>query len=121
MTLFITSCQPNVYKQGEDLYINNCSQCHGLDGAGLNQLIPPVANADFYTKNKGKIACIIRYGMKDSIVVNGISFQENMDGIPHLSGVEICNIINYMDNAFYNNTKITILKEITNSLNNCDK
>ena len=51
----LTSCQTNVYQQGEELYVTNCSQCHGVDGKGLNELIPPVAASDYYKLNKNNI------------------------------------------------------------------
>lgn len=59
-----------VLKEGETLYINNCSHCHGKTGMGDGQigkknpgLIPPAYNsADLKSKPAGQIFHVITYG-----------------------------------------------------------
>ena len=33
--------------QGQQLYLQHCSNCHQEDGTGLNRLIPPLRQADY--------------------------------------------------------------------------
>ena len=65
------SCQSNPYVHGEILYENFCANCHMEDGTGLIGNIPPLAGADFLKKYASDLPCIIRYGIQDTIIVNG--------------------------------------------------
>lgn len=38
--------QPNAYGDGAMLYEKHCANCHGDQGEGLEELIPPLAQAD---------------------------------------------------------------------------
>ncbi len=82
--------------QGKNLYEFYCSSCHMQDGQGLKSLYPPVAQSDYLTENINSLACIIRYGINDTIQVNGRTYNNPMVGIPKLNDVEIANVINYI-------------------------
>lgn len=66
------------------------------NGQGLGALIPPVANADFVLNNMEQLACIIKYGMQGEITVNGVVYNDQMEGNARLTDVEINNIIYYI-------------------------
>ena len=48
------------------------------------------------------VPCIIRYGLADTIQVNGKDYWQPMTGIAHLTDIEISNIINYINEAWGN-------------------
>ena len=114
-----TACDSNPYKQGAILYTNFCTNCHMEDGSGLQGLIPPLAQADYLQKYPEKLPCIIRYGLKDTIIVNGQTYSQEMAGIPELNEVEIGNIINYINHAWGNENPFVPPKQIEEYLENC--
>lgn len=91
----MSGCQ--VESESERLYQVNCMNCHGTNGEGLRQLIPPLADSDFLQENQDRLACIIRHGLKGEVTVNDVSYNYPMPGNQKLSEVDITNIINYIN------------------------
>ncbi|MEL6867242.1 MAG: cytochrome c [Bacteroidota bacterium] len=113
-------CELNPYKQGEILYLNYCASCHMDTGQGLRSLIPPLAQADYLIQHQGELPCIIRYGIQDSILVNGKVYNQPMTGIKDLTDVEITNIINYVNQAWGNAYGTVRLPDVQEALKNCE-
>lgn len=88
--------------QGRELYQINCISCHQKDGKGLKKLIPPLANADFLRTNQVESARLIRNGSIKPITVNGTSYTPTMPAHPHLSNLEIAEILTYINNSWSN-------------------
>ncbi len=88
------------------------------DGSGLAALIPPIAKADFYADNQDKIACIIINGLKDSILVNGVKYGQEMEGI-NLTPIQITNIINYMNQAWENDIPVKTIEKVKQEVQAC--
>ena len=118
LLLPLWNCGPD-YEQGKRLYQYYCANCHMENGQGLRKLIPPIAASDYYINHIDEIPCIIRYGLSDTIVVNGVTFQEAMEGHPSLSPAEITNIINYMHSEWYPDLPYTTLDVVEEQLDNC--
>lgn len=114
-----TSCSNNAFKQGEILYTNFCANCHMSDGSGLGGNIPPLAGSDYVKNAPVNMACIIRYGISDSIIVNGKTYGQPMAGVPALSDFEIANIINYINHSWGNDFGYVQIGEVQKALNNC--
>ena len=95
-------CQEETYIQGKAIYEYKCANCHMSSGEGLLGNIPPLAGADWLGEHRAEIACVIRYGYADSMVVNGIGYGARMAGHPELSDTEITNVANYILTAWYN-------------------
>lgn len=122
ITIFLLSaCDPNPYREGERLYKTNCANCHMDNGEGLSALIPPLAGADYLQKNRKKLPCLVKYGMKDSIVVNGKIYAEQMPGVETLSDIHITNILNYINNSWGNRHEPYRLDEVQKLLERCKK
>ncbi len=119
LLLFQTNCSNKRYEHGEILYQNFCANCHMEDGTGLVGNIPPLAGADYLAKEREKLACIIRYGIKEEIVVNGRRYTQAMEGIEQLSEAEITNVINYINTAWGNDLPFMPITEVQESLKNC--
>lgn len=112
-------CQQNPYAHGKIMYENFCVNCHMEDGSGLIGNIPPLADADYLQNHEDKLACIIRYGIAEEIVVNGKKYNQPMPGVPQLTDVEIANIINYINHEWGNDNGYTNVKSVQTQLEGC--
>lgn len=106
-------------ERGRELYIQNCGNCHGEKGEGLRKLIPPLANSDYTKEYFNQIPCIIRYGIKGEISVNGQTFNQPMEGIPKLEADEIKSIMDYMQREWYKDLKQPSHAEVSKKLESC--
>lgn len=112
-------CERSPYQDGARIYKNYCANCHMDSGEGLGALIPPVAGADYLTKNHDQLPCLIRYGLQDSIVVNGKIYAEKMPAAAQLSDIDITNVLNYVNTQLGNQNRIFTLAEVRASLEKC--
>lgn len=90
---------------GLDLYAMYCSSCHGLDGAGRNNLAPPIMQSEYVNGPVEKIILVLLNGLKGPIHVNGETYNMNlvMPGLrdnPALSDNDIANIVLFLRNSF---------------------
>ena len=111
----------NIYKQGKVLYTRFCANCHQDNGEGLRGLVPPLAKSDYLTPHRNELACMIRKGLKDNIVVNGVTYgTQEMTGLKDFTEFEIANILNYVSTTWGNSEKIWTVEEVRAGLNNCE-
>lgn len=118
-SVIFPNCQPNPYREGERLYKTHCANCHMEDGAGLHALIPPLAGSDYLKNHRQKLPCLVRYGIKDTIVVNGQVFAEQMPGVATLSEIQIVNILNFVNTSWGNQIEPFRLEETRTLLEKC--
>jgi cytochrome c551 len=107
------------YNQGQQLYVKNCSNCHQKEGTGLALLYPPLDTSDFMENKLAEVVCLIRYGRKDELIVNGKSFNQPMRGIPSLTDLEIAEITTYIYNTWSHKRGMVDVKSTTSLLDNC--
>jgi mono/diheme cytochrome c family protein len=107
------------YNQGEQLYVKHCSNCHQKDGSGLGRLYPPLNKSDYMNKNFEDVICLIRNGKKGELIVNGVSFNQPMPGVPTLTDLEIAEIATYIYNTWEHKRGITEVKDISKILTEC--
>jgi len=119
VTFLVISCNNSTYTQGKRMYEVYCQNCHMDDGMGLAKLIPPLANADYLRDNQEMIPCIIYHGQNDTIVVNGVTFTQEMPGEKY-NEVQITNIINYINTAWGNQIEPVTLDQVKERLAKCD-
>ncbi len=117
--LFVYSCKDTPYQQGKILYENFCANCHMEDGSGLEGLIPPLADADYYRQNILQSACLIRNGMEGKVVVNGRTYEQPMPNNDQLTEFEITNILNYISSTWYDDLPYVKLADVRKTLNAC--
>lgn len=113
------SCDTETYQGGGRLYKTQCANCHMDNGEGLSALIPPLGNSDYLAKNRDRLPCIIRYGLHDTIVVNGKTYAENMPGMPGNSEIQVTNILNYINTSWGNNNPPYSFDEVRQLLEKC--
>ncbi|MFK7809492.1 MAG: cytochrome c [Saprospiraceae bacterium] len=119
MCLVLFCCQSNPYDQGKRIYEAYCASCHMEEGQGLKGLYPPLAKSDYLLDNHDQIACIIRYGLQDTIVVNGKTYEIPMMPISGINEVQITNVINYISNAWGNDAGFTKITDVERVLSEC--
>jgi mono/diheme cytochrome c family protein len=107
------------YNQGEQLYEKNCSNCHQKNGTGLGRLYPPLNKSDYMSKNFDAVICLMRFGKKGELTVNGISFNQEMPGIPTLTDLEIAEIATYIYNTWEHQRGMIEVKAVSRIMENC--
>ncbi len=88
-------------------------------GEGLGALIPPLAGADYLVKNHDQLPCLVRYGLRDTIIVNGKIYAEEMPPAEQLSDIDITNVLNYVNTHMGNQNPIFTLEQVRKALDKC--
>lgn len=104
---------------GKKLYERHCQTCHMADGEGLGKLVPPLAGADYVIEGGAELACLIRYGLKGPITVNGEVYNRPMPGFQELPAVEVRNILLYIRSAWGNTAEDIPFESVREALNRC--
>jgi mono/diheme cytochrome c family protein len=112
IVVFFAACMetPNVNMQqvahGQQLYETHCSNCHQLDGKGIARIVPPLLNVDYILQNRNLLPQIIRHGMQQRILVNGIIYQQKMPNNNKLTDAEITALVNFVEFRFAKSTQL---------------
>lgn len=116
-----TSKFNNYYRQGEQLYIIHCSNCHQTNGAGLGRIYPPLNKSDFMDTNFEKTLCLMKYGIEGEVVINGITYNQPMPGVFTLTDLEVAEIATYVYNSWSNNKGLIEVNDVSRILNACEQ
>lgn len=119
LALLFNACAPNTFQEGERLYKVQCANCHMDDGIGLSALIPPIAGSDYLQANRDRLPCILRYGLNDTIIVNGKQYAEVMPGVATLTDIQVTNLLNFINNSWGNQNGLYRLEEVRATLEAC--
>jgi cytochrome c551 len=107
------------YAQGELIYGVRCSNCHQKSGQGLGLVYPPVNISDYLDKHQADVICLIKYGRKGAILVNGKSFNQPMPGVPTLTDLEIAELTTYLYNTWERKTGIVDVEDVSKTIERC--
>lgn len=125
LVLLATACQnaqelktEQYFVEGLQLYTANCSNCHQANGLGMANLYPPLAGADAL-KDKALLACVIKNGMNDTIIVSGKKFSRPMPANPKLTDLEIAEIVSYLTIKWQKDSVFTSTEFVNKTLQNC--
>jgi mono/diheme cytochrome c family protein len=119
LVMCFRSC-PAPPKKGELGYEQKCASCHGVNGEGFRNLIPPMNDSAYLAKHIDDFACIVAYGLDEKITVNGVDFDQPMNGIEELNSIEIANVANYVYERWGNTPKKFTPQEIEKRIANCE-
>lgn len=107
------------YVSGRRLYNTYCQNCHNTDGTGLGNLYPPLTDTTFLKNNKNKLACIIKYGADEKMIINQKLFEGKMPANNNLSDIEIAQLIVYITNSFNNRQGMYNVENAGTDLKQC--
>ncbi len=88
-------------KNGSEIYHDFCYRCHGINGVGQDDLIPPLKSSDYLMNNIDLSIAGLKYGLKGKITVNGIVYDSYM-AYQGLDNDEIADVMNYILNQWEN-------------------
>ncbi|GAA4385169.1 cytochrome c [Hymenobacter koreensis] len=115
----LAGCFTDRQNEGQRLYTARCASCHGDQGQGLRRLVPPIAGADYLTKHRDQLACLIQHGQQGPMVVNGVEYNQVMPGQHDLSEAQITNLLNYIQSSWGNRLEPFTIAEVTTRLEPC--
>jgi mono/diheme cytochrome c family protein len=104
---------------GKDIYEARCQNCHGKNGEGLGELAPPLTDTVFLKTNKQQLACYIKNGANQPMLINGKSYQEKMPAFKDLHDIDIAQVIVYVTNSFGNKQGMYKYEKVATDLKNC--
>lgn len=104
---------------GKTTYQVRCAQCHGDNGEGIRELIPPLLNSDFAKNNFDSIPCWLKNGITHAITVNGINYEQPMYGL-EMGEVEITNVVNYLNKEMLGSDEDINAAKVKEQLKNCE-
>jgi nitrite reductase (NO-forming) len=88
-------------KDGKEVYIQYCQNCHMENGEGLEGVYPPVAKTN-YLKNTKKIIDIILKGQFGEVTVNGQKYNTDMPAQDYLTDEQIADVLTYIRSNWEN-------------------
>ena len=125
LTLFIISCESDeslefkrYYSTGTIVYQTHCKNCHGDNGEGLADLIPPLTDSAYLKNNRNTLACFIKSGLKGVITIKGKAFDDAMPA-NDLSPMQIAQVLTYVGNSFGNKLNTINEQQVEANLANC--
>ena len=104
LNLQVQKSKSESIKNGAELYKDFCYRCHGFNGEGQPDLIPPLKSSDYLLNNIDVSIAGLKYGLKGEIIVNGKSYNSYM-AYQGLENDEIADIMNYILNEWGNNSE----------------
>jgi len=97
---------------GKTIYTQRCMPCHQVDGAGAQNMVPPLIKTDYILGNKARIISIILNGMSGEIEVNGDKYSNEMPPQNFLKDDEIAAVLNYVRKNFGNTASEVTTAEV---------
>jgi len=90
-------------RQGQELFLANCSPCHHADGKGMTGIFPPLAASDFIAAmGKERILSFVLKGNVGKLVVNGVEYNNVMPAMSHLPDEDLARILTFVFNSWDN-------------------
>jgi nitrite reductase (NO-forming) len=106
-----------VHVSPKDLFIANCSACHGEDGKGQEGVFPPLAKSDFLKrlsnlKDRKELISIPLLGKKGKFIVNKKEYDGEMPNFPDITDKELSEVLTYVSNHWGNKARAITENEV---------
>jgi nitrite reductase (NO-forming) len=99
--------------RGEEIYKTKCTVCHQATGLGVENVFPPLANADYLLADKVRAVAQTLNGSKLEMIVNGKKYNQEM--VPQVDTKEdAVAVINYVLNNFGNKGGYVTMADVAN-------
>ncbi|MDP2301297.1 MAG: copper-containing nitrite reductase [Ignavibacteria bacterium] len=95
---------------GKNLYTATCQACHQVDGKGLPNVFPPLAQSD-YLKDKSKTIKTVLKGLSGEVIVNGKKYNNIMPP-QNFDDIQTAAVLTYVYNNFGNSGGIISKEEV---------
>ncbi len=93
---------PAIHRRGAQVYANTCVACHGIDGKGVPDVFPPLANSEWVTASPDVPIRIVLHGLTGPITVDGKTYSSLMPPLFMLSNADIADVLTYVRQSFGN-------------------
>jgi len=104
---------------GSTLYREHCSACHGQDGKGLRALYPPLADSPYLIEQQALLPCLIRVGIRGSLVTADGSYNQRMPAFPDLTPAALSQLILYLQSRWGKTSQDSSVKNVEQQLLLC--
>lgn len=99
---------------GKAVYLANCAACHQPKGTGLPGAFPPLAKSDSFARLKPVgVAANVLQGKTGVLTVNGVTYNNVMPAMSHLSNKEIADVVDFVFNSWGNQGGSLTRDEVT--------
>lgn len=121
----VASCSGNgqmfdrYYSTGSILYQSRCQNCHGPNGEGLGELIPPLSDSVYLRKQNQQLPCFVKNGLKGNINIKGKTFNNAMPAQADLTPIELAEVLTYVTNSFGNKMGVVDAAMVEKNLSDC--
>lgn len=105
---------------GEEIYLQQCANCHQADGSGLRGVIPPLKEADYLnSENLERVICLIKNGVEGPLVVNGVTYSQAMPAHASLQPLDIAAVTTYIYSKWGGLDRRIRVMEVDSALLSC--
>src|SRR3546814_247643 len=107
---------PSAKLDGKTVWQQNCAACHGAKGAGQPGYFPPLAgNPDLFTDQAFPVLVVLN-GISGPLTVKGKQYNGGMPAFGHLSDDDIAAVVNFIRNAWGNESRASRIEPVTPEL-----
>jgi len=99
--------------RGEEIYKTKCTVCHQATGLGVENVFPPLANADYLLADKVRAVAQTLNGSKVEMIVNGKKYNQEMVHQVDTKEDAVA-VINYVLNNFGNKGGYVTMADVAN-------
>nr|WP_249665248.1 cytochrome c [Mucilaginibacter sp. Bleaf8] len=97
---------------GKAIYTQNCLTCHQADGAGVQNMNPPLIKTTYVLGDKTRLIKIVLNGFNEDVEINGETYSNAMPSFAHLTNQQIADVLTYVRNNFGNKAATVTVADV---------
>lgn len=98
--------------RGGKVYVQNCLSCHQADGAGVQNMNPPLIKTTYVLGDKTKLITIVLKGFNEDVEINDQTFSNTMAPHDFMTDQQIADVLTYVRNSFTNKASRVTVAEV---------